>query len=138
MVDNRLVDNRLKVEQYNEILHILDQFNQHNMKMDEYIIVSSIIDKLPPSWKDYRKSLKHSKKEISLDGLSQSLHIEEELKFNNLEDQATTSSKINVVEERKEFKHSNHSKNNQKRIKTREIIICIPLVYSIIKNTTTL
>ncbi|KAH9779606.1 Receptor-like protein 47 [Citrus sinensis] len=30
-------------------MHILDQFNQHNMKMDESIIVSSIIDKLPPS-----------------------------------------------------------------------------------------
>ena len=39
----RMVDNRLVLEQYNEILHILDQFNQHNMKMDESIIVSSII-----------------------------------------------------------------------------------------------
>ncbi|KAH9780112.1 CCHC-type domain-containing protein [Citrus sinensis] len=111
----RMVDNRLVVEQYNEILHILDQFNQHNMKMDESIIVSSIIDKLPPSWKDYKKSLKHSKEEISLDGLGQSLRIEEELKLNSLEDQATMSSKINVVEERKEFKHFNHPKNKQKR-----------------------
>ncbi|KAH9726106.1 hypothetical protein KPL70_008133 [Citrus sinensis] len=111
----RMVDNRLVVEQYNEILHILDQFNQHNMKMDESIIVSSIIDKLPPSWKDYKKSLKHNKEEISLDGLGQSLRIEEELKLNSLEDQTTMSSKINVVEEGKEFKHSNHPKNNQKR-----------------------
>ncbi|KAH9720235.1 hypothetical protein KPL70_006028 [Citrus sinensis] len=111
----RMVDNRLVVEQYNEILHILDQFNQHNMKMDESIIVSSIIDKLPPSWKDYKKSLKHNKEEISLDGLGQSLRIEEELKLNSFEDQTTTTSKINVVEEGKDFKHSNHPKNNQKR-----------------------
>lgn len=111
----RMVDNRLVVEQYNEILHILDQFNQHNIKMDESIIVSSIIDKLPPSWKDYKKSLKHNKEEISLDGLGQSLRIEEELKLNSLEDQTTMSSKINVVGEGKEFKHSNHPKNNQKR-----------------------
>ena len=94
----RMVDNRLVVEQYNEILHILDQFNQHNMKIYESIIVSSIIDKLLPSWKDYKKSLKRSKEEISLDSLGQSLHIEEELKLNSLEDQATISSKINVVE----------------------------------------
>ena len=111
----KTVDNRLVVEQYNEIWHILDQFNQHNMKIDESIIVSSIIDKLPPSWKDYKKSLKHNKKEISLEGLGQSLRIEEELKLYSLEDQAVMSSKINVVDEGKEFKHFNHPKNNQKR-----------------------
>ncbi|WZZ58713.1 hypothetical protein YC2023_058820 [Brassica napus] len=38
------------MEQYNELLCILGQFAQHNMKMDESISVSSIIDKLPPSW----------------------------------------------------------------------------------------
>ncbi|KAL5812345.1 hypothetical protein ACOSQ3_027295 [Xanthoceras sorbifolium] len=32
------------------------------MNMDEYIIVYAIIDKLPPSWKDYKRSLKHKKK----------------------------------------------------------------------------
>jgi hypothetical protein len=37
------------IEQFNEILHILSQFSQHNMKMDEEIAVSSIIDKLPSS-----------------------------------------------------------------------------------------
>ena len=111
----RMVDNRLVVEQYIEILHILDQFNQHNMNMDESIIAFSIFGKLPLSWKDYKKSLKYSKHEISLDGLGQSLRIEKELKFNNLEDQAAMSFKINVVEERKKFKHSNHPKNNQKR-----------------------
>ena len=83
--------------------------------MDESIIVYSIIDKLTPFWKDYKKRFKHNKEEISLDGLGQSLRIEEELKLNSFEDQTTTSSKINVVEEGKKFKHSNHPKNNQKR-----------------------
>jgi hypothetical protein len=45
----RMVDARSIVEQINEILHVLSQFGQHNMKMDEEIAVSSIIDKLPPS-----------------------------------------------------------------------------------------
>ena len=110
-----MVDNRLMVEQYNEILYILDQFNQHNMIMDESIIVSSIIDKLSPSWKEYKKSLKNNKEKINLEGLGQSLYIEEELKLNSLEDQASISSKINVMKEEKEFKHSNHPKNNQKK-----------------------
>jgi hypothetical protein len=45
----RMVDARLIVEQFNEIMHILSQFRQHNMKRDEKIAISSIIDKLPPS-----------------------------------------------------------------------------------------
>jgi len=45
----KMVNARHIVEQFNEILHILSQFGQHNMKMDEEIVVSSIIDKLPPS-----------------------------------------------------------------------------------------
>ncbi|XP_062161935.1 uncharacterized protein LOC133868960 [Alnus glutinosa] len=63
----RMVDARPIVEQFNEILHILSQFGQHNMKMDEEIAVSSIIDKLPPSWKEQRKILKHKKEEITVD-----------------------------------------------------------------------
>jgi len=50
-----MVDARPIVEQFNEILHILSQFGQHNIKMDEKIDVLSIIDKLPPSWKEQRK-----------------------------------------------------------------------------------
>ena len=37
--------------------------------MDESIILSSIIDKFSLSWKDYKKSLKHSKEEINMEGL---------------------------------------------------------------------
>lgn len=50
------------VEQFHEALHIISQFCLHNMNMDECIIVSSIVNKFPPSWKDYKKSLKHTKK----------------------------------------------------------------------------
>jgi hypothetical protein len=77
----RMVDARPVVEQFNEILHILSQFSQHNMKMDEEIAISSIIDKLPPSWKDRKKILKHKKDEITVDQLGQHFQIEEELKI---------------------------------------------------------
>jgi hypothetical protein len=40
------------------------------MKMNEEIAVSSIIDKLPLSWKDQKKILKHKKEEITVDQLS--------------------------------------------------------------------
>ncbi|ESQ50240.1 hypothetical protein EUTSA_v10002321mg, partial [Eutrema salsugineum] len=51
----KMSDSRPVMEQYNELLCILGQFAQHNMKMDESISVSSIIDKLSPSWKYFKK-----------------------------------------------------------------------------------
>ncbi|GJW90878.1 zinc finger, CCHC-type containing protein [Tanacetum coccineum] len=55
----KMVDSRPVMEQYNELLRILGQYTQHGLKMDESISVSSIIDKLPPSWKDFKHTLKH-------------------------------------------------------------------------------
>ncbi|GKA70895.1 zinc finger, CCHC-type containing protein [Tanacetum coccineum] len=61
----KMVDSRPVMEQYNELLRILGQYTQHGLKMDESISVSSIIDKLPPSWKDFKHTLKR-KDDLSL------------------------------------------------------------------------
>ncbi|GJY38221.1 hypothetical protein Tco_0424585 [Tanacetum coccineum] len=50
----KMTDSRPVLEQYNELLGILERFTQHKMNMDESIQVSCIIDKLPPSWKDFK------------------------------------------------------------------------------------
>nr|GEU91947.1 zinc finger, CCHC-type [Tanacetum cinerariifolium] len=62
----KMVDSRPVMEQYNELLRILGQYTQHGLKMDESISVLSIIDKLPPSWKDFKHTLKHEKDDLSL------------------------------------------------------------------------
>ncbi|GJY20268.1 zinc finger, CCHC-type containing protein [Tanacetum coccineum] len=54
------------MEQYHEMLRILGQYTQHNLMMDEAISVAVIIDKLPPSWKEFKHSLKHKKEELNL------------------------------------------------------------------------
>ncbi|KAL0312878.1 UNVERIFIED_CONTAM: hypothetical protein Sradi_5687100 [Sesamum radiatum] len=76
----KMVDSRPVMEQYNELLRILGQFSQHNLRMDEAISVSNIIDKLPPSWKDFKHTLKHQKEEMSLVQLGSHLRIEESLR----------------------------------------------------------
>ena len=71
-----MTDDHSVVEQFNDIIHILNQFSQHKLNMDEEIKVSSIIDKLPPFWKDQRKLLKQKKEDMSLDSLAQCLQVE--------------------------------------------------------------
>jgi hypothetical protein len=92
----RMVDARPIVEQFNEILHILSQFSQHNIKIDEEIAVSSIIDKLPPSWKYHKKILKHKKENITVDQLGQHFQIKEKLKIKVNEEQLSLSSKVHM------------------------------------------
>nr|GFB36206.1 hypothetical protein [Tanacetum cinerariifolium] len=73
-------ESRPLLKQYNELLGIFERFTQHKMNMDESIQVSCIIDKLPPSWKDFKHTLKHLKEELTLVELGSHLRIEESLK----------------------------------------------------------
>ena len=49
------------MEQFHEIQRMYDNLKRHDINMDELFVVSSIIDKLPSSWKDVRNTLKHKK-----------------------------------------------------------------------------
>ncbi|KAG7599574.1 Zinc finger CCHC-type superfamily [Arabidopsis suecica] len=109
----KMSDARPVMEQYNELLRIVGQFAQHNMKMDESISVSSIIDKLPSSWKDFRRMLKHKKEELFLVQLGSHLRIEESLRVQEggkpKNKEAETSS-INMMEESGSSKMKNKGK----------------------------
>ncbi|CAM8990027.1 unnamed protein product [Rhodiola kirilowii] len=95
-----MVDSRTVMEQFHEIHHILGQFAQRSLKMDESISVSSIIDKLPPAWKDFQRTLKHKKKEMSLVELATELRMEEELRARerNTMEIDPNLPKVNVLE----------------------------------------
>ncbi|XP_052622725.1 uncharacterized protein LOC128128009 [Lactuca sativa] len=91
------------MEQFHEMLRILGQFAQHNLKMDEAISVAVIIDKLPPSWKDFKQNLKHNKEELTLTQLGSHLQIEESLRTQELDNNPkgknqVGSSSVNMVD----------------------------------------
>ncbi|GJX02342.1 zinc finger, CCHC-type containing protein [Tanacetum coccineum] len=106
----KMTDSRLVLEQYNELLSILGRFTQHKMNMDESIKVSCIIDKLPPSWKDFKHTLKHLKEELTMIELGSHLRIEESLRARDNDmpkgNNVAGPSVINMVE------HNNSSRYN--------------------------
>ncbi|KAI3753471.1 hypothetical protein L2E82_25525 [Cichorium intybus] len=81
----KMLDSRSVTEQFNELLGIYGQFKLHKMNMDESIAVSSVIDKLPPSWKDFKHNLKHQKEELSLVQLASHIRIEESLRAKDVD-----------------------------------------------------
>ncbi|GJU86278.1 putative reverse transcriptase domain-containing protein [Tanacetum coccineum] len=76
----KMTDSRPVLEQYNELLGILRRFTQHKMNIDESIQVSCMIDKLSPSWKYFKNTLKHLKEELTLVELGSHLRIKESLR----------------------------------------------------------
>ncbi|GJW95472.1 hypothetical protein Tco_0175144 [Tanacetum coccineum] len=101
------------LEQYNELLGILGRFTQHKMNMDEAIQVSCIIDKLPPSWKDFKHTLKHLKEELTLVELGNQLRIKESLRVQDSDkpkdNNVVGPSVVNMVE------HNNPSRYNDNK-----------------------
>ncbi|CAH9085726.1 unnamed protein product, partial [Cuscuta epithymum] len=89
------------------------QMKQLNLNMDETISVSCILDKLPPSWKEFRKSLKRKKEDMSLRDLGTHIRVEEETRKLEKRDQPE-SSKINMIEEGKPGQNSKHSGKKRK------------------------
>nr|GFB64510.1 hypothetical protein [Tanacetum cinerariifolium] len=86
--------------------------------MDEFIYASSIIDKLPPSWKDFKHSLKYNKDELSLVQLGSHFCIEETLRAeesgNEKGKEIVGSPSVNMTED---DKNKNNNKNNKAKKK---------------------
>ncbi|GJU64483.1 zinc finger, CCHC-type containing protein [Tanacetum coccineum] len=83
------------------------------MNIDEAIQISCIIDKLPPSWKDFKHTLKHKKKELTRVELGSHLRIEESLRVQDSDKPKSNNvagpSVVNMVE------HNNSSRYNDNK-----------------------
>jgi hypothetical protein len=117
----KMIDGRPVMEQLYELERILNNFKSHNMNMDDCIAVFSIIDKLPPSWKDFKRSLKHRKDDMSLEDLANALRVEEEYRMQDDQNKDVAASKVHVVEEgqssgqppKKKAKPTNNGNNSK-------------------------
>nr|GEU40480.1 zinc finger, CCHC-type [Tanacetum cinerariifolium] len=94
-------------------IRILGQYTQHGLKIDESIFVSSIIDKLHPSWKDLKHTLKHGKDDLSLVQLGSHLRIEESLRAQDNDKgkrKEVGRPFVNMIEEGGKNKHHKQNK----------------------------
>nr|GEY14813.1 reverse transcriptase domain-containing protein [Tanacetum cinerariifolium] len=85
------------MEQFNKLLRILGQYTQHDLKMDESISVSSVIDKLPPSWKDFKHSLKHGKDDLSVVQLVETRRITQVLVVRERDLRTNPKTKVDAI-----------------------------------------
>ncbi|KAK4399477.1 hypothetical protein Sango_1423200 [Sesamum angolense] len=86
----KMVDSKTVMNQVQEFQMILHDLYAEGMKLSESFQVATMIEKLPPLWKDFKNYLKHKRKEMGLEDLIVILRIEEdnrlfEMKFGKLQ-----------------------------------------------------
>ncbi|CAL9001519.1 unnamed protein product [Prunus brigantina] len=123
-LDFKMVDSKMVINQVQELQVVMHEIEVENMVLSETFQVATIIEKLPPSWKDFKNYLKHKRKEMRLEDLIVRLRIEED---NHGSEKKTGGNsmvaKAHVVEDRpknkKKRKHSGEgsSQGNSKKNK---------------------
>ncbi|GKB09800.1 hypothetical protein Tco_0843723 [Tanacetum coccineum] len=122
----KMVDSRPVMEQFNE-LRILGQYTQLGLKMDEFILFQ-VIDKLPPSWKDFKHTLKHGKDDLSLIQIGSHLRIEESLRVQDSDKdkcKEVVGPSVNMTEEG--GKNKNNKKTKERNVVSmRTTVVLVP------------
>ena len=72
-----MTDDSVEVKSH-ELSKIAHMIVSEGMILDEQFQVAVIVDKLPSNWKEFKNSLRHKTKELSLESLITRLRIEEE------------------------------------------------------------
>ncbi|KAK3034821.1 hypothetical protein RJ639_033726 [Escallonia herrerae] len=77
-LDFKMVDSKTVISQVQEFQLILHDIHAEGMVLGESFQVAALIEKLSPSWKDFKNYLKHKHKEIKLEDLIVRLRIEKD------------------------------------------------------------
>ncbi|GJS94146.1 zinc finger, CCHC-type containing protein [Tanacetum coccineum] len=112
-MSDSLFDIYQNVESSKELRDSLEAKYMAEDASSKKFLVSCIIDKLPPSWKDFKHTLKHLKEELTLVELGSHLRIEESLRMQDSDkpkgNNVAGPSVVNMVE------HNNSSRYNDNK-----------------------
>lgn len=121
-----MIDSKSVISQVQDLQVLLHDLHAEKMTVSESFQVAAVIEKLPPSWRDFKNYLKHKRKEMNMEELIVRLRIEEDTKKSERRNGGPSmEAKANMAEssskKNMKRKHSNFApkknENNQKNKK---------------------
>lgn len=97
-LDYKMDDSKKVMSQVQDLQILLHDIHAEGMTLSETFQVAAIIEKLPPSWVEFKNYLKHKRKEMSVEDLVVRLRIEEDNKLAQKNTYTPDSAKANLVE----------------------------------------
>ncbi|KAK2969221.1 hypothetical protein RJ640_020371 [Escallonia rubra] len=91
----KMSENVSVVAQTHDLQMIVHEIISEGIKVDEQMQVATIIDKLPNSWKEFQKGLRHKQSELSIVNLMARLQIEEEARKQDKKNESLTNTHAN-------------------------------------------
>ncbi|GJY70425.1 retrovirus-related pol polyprotein from transposon TNT 1-94 [Tanacetum coccineum] len=93
-----MVDSKNVITQVQDLQVLLHDIHAKGMTLSETFQAAAIIEKLPPSWVDFKNYLKHKRKKMSVEDLVVHLHIEQDNRLAQKDTYTPDSAKANLVE----------------------------------------
>ena len=121
-LDYRMVEERFVVEQAHEI-HTLAKDLKNCSKespcvLPDKFVTGGIISKLPPSWRDFATSLKYKRQEFTINGLIETLDVEEKARAKDIRGKGVVgASSANLVQKNNSHKNKKKPPLNQPKTK---------------------
>ena len=108
-----MADTKTVIKQVEEIQVLIHELHAEGCAISEQFQVGSIIEKLPPSWRDFKVYLKHKRREMTMEDLILRLRVEEDHRKGDSVDGA----RANVIESEPSTKQKFHKFKGKKMSK---------------------
>ena len=93
----KMTDSKPVVKQVEELQVLVHELEIEGMGIHPNFLIGSIIDKLPPSWKNFKLYLKHLSEDMSFEQLILKLRVEEDKRMNEKADATSLEPNANMV-----------------------------------------